>query len=231
MDIYEIKGHTLEYLDSIHCYVVDGVILPSITKILGLKFKDKYKNVKKEVLNKAAKRGTEVHNAIENYCKNGTESELREVKNFKFLKKQYKFEVLGNEIPIIIFDDRGKPIATGRLDLVLKDGEKIGLGDIKRTSVLDKEYLAYQLNLSETCNNLDKCFKSNFGKKCDKCKDNAKIFYKFKLYRIGYQQCYGTEIKFLKGLHLRNEVRKYIDIPINEKAAKELLNEYFKKNN
>ncbi len=38
----------------------------------------------------------------------------------------------------------------------------------------------YQLNLSETCNNLDKCFKSNFGKKCDKCKDNAKIFYKFK---------------------------------------------------
>lgn len=197
MDIYEIKGHTLEYLDSIHCYVVDGVILPSITKILGLKFKDKYKNVKKEVLNKAAKRGTEVHNAIENYCKNGTESELREVKNFKFLKKQYKFEVLGNEIPIIIFDDRGKPIATGRLDLVLKDGEKIGLGDIKRTSVLDKEYLTYQLNL----------------------------------YRIGYQQCYGTEIKFLKGLHLRNEVRKYIDIPINEKAAKELLNEYFKKNN
>lgn len=197
MDIYEIKGHTLEYLDSIHCYVVDGVILPSITKILGLKFKDKYKNVKKEVLNKAAKRGTEVHNAIENYCKNGTESELREVKNFKFLKKQYKFEVLDNEIPIILFDDKGKPIATGRLDLVLKDGEEIGLGDIKRTSVLDKEYLTYQLNL----------------------------------YRIGYQQCYGTEIKFLKGLHLRNEVRKYIDIPINEKAAKELLNEYFKKNN
>ena len=197
MDIYEIKGHTLEYLDSIHCYVVDGVILPSITKILGLKFKDKYKNVKKEVLNKAAKRGTEVHNAIENYCKNGTESELREVKNFKFLKKQYKFEVLDNEIPIILFDDKGKPIATGRLDLVLKDGEEIGLGDIKRTSVLDKEYLTYQLNL----------------------------------YRIGYQQCYGTEIKFLKGLHLRNEVRKYIDIPINEKAAKERLNEYFKKNN
>lgn len=197
MDIYEIKGHTLEYLDSIHCYVVDGVILPSITKILGLKFKDKYKNVKKKVLNKAAKRGTEVHNAIENYCKNGTESELRELKNFKFLKKQYKFEVLDNEIPIIIFDDRGKPIATGRLDLVLKNGEEVGLGDIKRTSVLDKEYLTYQLNL----------------------------------YRIGYQQCYGTEIKFLKGLHLRNEVRKYIDIPINEKAAKELLNEYFKKNN
>ena len=38
----------------------------------------------------------------------------------------------------------------------------------------------YQLNLSETCNNLDKCFKSKFRKKCDKCKDNAKIFYKFK---------------------------------------------------
>ena len=195
METFNIKGYTLEYIDSIHCYVCDGVILPSVTKVLGIKFGKKYKDVDPVVLNKASERGTEVHKAIEEYCKDGVESNLTEVKNFKFLKKQYKFEVLDNEVPILIFKD-DKPVATGRLDLVLRDGENIGLGDIKRTSVLDKEYLAYQLNL----------------------------------YRIGYMQCYGEDIKFLKGVHLRNDTRKYVDIPINEKMALELLDKFLETN-
>ena len=191
MDTYEIKGHTLEYIDEIHCYICDGVILPSVTKILKVKFGDKYKGIDEAVLKRAAEKGNEVHNAIENYCKKGIESDLKELKNFKFLKKQYKFNVLDNEVPILIFKDN-EPVAVGRLDLVLKDGEEVGLGDIKRTSVLDKEYLAYQLNL----------------------------------YRIGYMQSYGKDIKFLKGLHLREDIRKYVNIPINEKMALELLDEY-----
>lgn len=191
MDTYEINGHILEYIDEIHCYICDGIILPSVTKILKVKFGDKYKGIDEAVLKRAAEKGNEVHNAIENYCKKGIESDLKELKNFKFLKKQYKFNVLDNEVPILIFKD-DEPVAVGRLDLVLKDGEEVGLGDIKRTSVLDKEYLAYQLNL----------------------------------YRIGYMQSYGKDIKFLKGLHLREDIRKYVNIPINEKMALELLDEY-----
>lgn len=191
MDTYEINGHILEYIDEIHCYICDGIILPSVTKILKVKFGDKYKGIDEAVLKRAAEKGNEVHNAIENYCKKGIESDLKELKNFKFLKKQYKFNVLDNEVPIIIFKDN-EPVAVGRLDLVLKDGEEVGLGDIKRTSVLDKEYLAYQLNL----------------------------------YRIGYMQSYGKDIKFLKGLHLREDIRKYVNIPINEKMALELLDKY-----
>ena len=191
MDTYEIKGHTIEYIDDIHCYLCDGIILPSVTTILKIKFGNKYKGIDETVLKRASEKGTEVHNAIEKYCKNGIESDLKELKNFKFLKKQYKFNVLDNEVPILIFKD-DEPVATGRLDLVLEDGEQVGLGDIKRTSVLDKEYLAYQLNL----------------------------------YRIGYMQSYGKDIKFLKGLHLREDIRKYVNIPINEKMALELLNEY-----
>ena len=39
MDITkEIAGHTLEYIDDSHTYLVDGVIVPSITQILKLKF-------------------------------------------------------------------------------------------------------------------------------------------------------------------------------------------------
>lgn len=187
----EIKGHTLEYIDSSHTYLVDGIIVPSITQVIKKKFGHKYDGVDPVTLHNASVAGTAVHEAIELYCKTGYEIELPEVRNFKFLQKQYGFKVLDNEVPIIIFDDNDNPICAGRLDLVLQMGDLIGLADIKRTSVLDKEYLAYQLNL----------------------------------YRIGYEQCYGIKIEFLKGVHLRLDKRKFVDIKINEEFVKELLGE------
>ena len=191
MNTWELNGHILEYFDDTHTYLVDGIIVPSITQILKIKFKNKYNGVNEEVLNRASQRGTEVHEAIEKLCKNGEVEDLKEVKNFMFLQKQYKFNVLDNEVPIILFKDE-TPVGAGRLDLVLEENNQLGLGDIKRTSVLDKEYLAYQLNL----------------------------------YKIGYQQCYGKEITFLKGIHLREDVRKYVNIPINEMIVNNLVEEY-----
>lgn len=193
METWNIKGHTVEYLEESHTYLCDGVILPSITQIMKVKFKNKYAGIDESVLNRAAEKGTRVHEAIENYYKLGVEDIIcKELKNMKFLQKQYGFEVIDNEVPIILFKDND-PVACGRLDLVLEKDKQLGLGDIKRTSVLDKEYLAYQLNL----------------------------------YRIGYQQCYDKDIKFLKGVHLREDLRKYVEIPINEKMAIELLEEYY----
>ena len=191
MNSWEIAGHTLEYFDDTHEYLIDGVLVPSITQILKIKFGNKYNGVSQKVLNEAAEKGTAVHEAIEQFCKTGATSDLKEVRNFKFLLKQYKFEVLENEVPIILFKD-DIPIAAGRLDLVIKLDNKTGGADIKRTATLDKEYLAYQLNL----------------------------------YRIGYRQCYGVEWEFLKGIHLRENTRKFVDIPINENMAWKLINDY-----
>lgn len=191
MNTWDINGHILEYIDETHTYLVDGVIVPSITQILKIKFGKKYEGIDKDILKRAADKGTAVHEAIERYCKTGEETDLKEVRNFKFLQKRYKFKVLENEIPIILFKN-DEPIAAGRLDLTLEMDAKVGGGDIKRTSILDKEYLAYQLNL----------------------------------YRIGYRQCYGIEWEFLKGLHLREDVRKFVDLPINENMAWKLVNEY-----
>lgn len=190
-----IDGHLLEYLDDTHTYLVDGVIVPSVTQILKIRFGGKYSHVSRAVLNRAAQRGTEVHQAIQDWCETGKESDLLELRNLKFLQKRYGFEVMENEAPVILWRD-GVPVAAGRLDLVLRDSEgRIGGGDIKRTSTLDKEYLAYQLNL----------------------------------YRIAYEQCYGIEWEFLRGLHLRDNVRKYVEIPINERMAIELVEEYLEK--
>lgn len=193
METWEIKGHIVEYIDEIHTYLVDGVIVPSITQILKVKFSNKYANVNSYVLQRASELGTATHKAIEDYCKLGIETDCKELEGFKSLQNEFGFEVIDNEVPIILFYN-GVPVACGRLDLVLGD-KVLCLGDIKRTSVLDKEYLTYQLNL----------------------------------YRIGYQQCYDNEIKGLKGLHLREDVRKYVDIPINEEMALDLLKQYLEK--
>ena len=196
METVEIKGGVLEYIDETHTYLYDGVVLPSITQLLKVKFGNKYNGIPKETLERASVQGTAVHKAIEDYEQDGIENNLPELRNYKFLKKAYNFDCIDNEVPVVLFNN-DEAVACGRLDLVLQEGEQIGLGDIKRTSALDKNYLAYQLNL----------------------------------YRIAYQQCYGTQIEFLRGLHLREDTRKYVNLPINENLAYEILNEYFKENN
>lgn len=190
MELFEIKGGVLEYIDETHTYIYDGVVLPSITQLLKAKFGSKYDRVPDKVLNRASVQGTAVHKAIEEYEQQGIESDLVELRNYKFLKKKYNFECIDNEVPVVLFVNN-EAVACGRLDLVLTEDGKVGLGDIKRTSTLDKNYLAYQLNL----------------------------------YRIAYQQCYDTDIEFLRGIHLREDVRKYVTLPINERLVDEILKE------
>lgn len=193
IEVFEVKGGVLEYIDETHTYLYEGVVLPSITQVLKVKFGGKYDGIPKATLERAAERGSEVHKAIEDFEKHGIECDLPELRNWKFLKKAYQFVCLNNEVPVVLFQD-DEPIAAGRLDLVLGENGVIGLGDIKRTATLDKNYLAYQLNL----------------------------------YRIAYQQCYDTDISFLRGVHLRNDVRKYITLPINENLAYEVINQFYK---
>ena len=190
-----INGRTLEYYDSHHVYICDGVLVPSITRLLKFKFPNKYGNVRKDVLKRASQKGTALHDAIEKFCQTGEEADLKEVRNFKFLQDRYGFEVCENELPVILFND-GKPIGAGRLDMVIRMNDKQGIADIKRTFKLDREYLAYQLNL----------------------------------YRLACMQSYGVSIDFLKGIHLREDTRKLVDIPINETMTYELINEYLEAN-
>lgn len=191
METFNIKGGTLEYFDETHTYLYEGLMLPSVSQILGAKYKNEYSNVPPTVLDNAAQRGTAVHKAIENYNNSGYDDGSEAVRNFKFLQKQYGFEVLDSELPLVIFKD-DFPIACGRLDMTMLIDGKTGIADIKTVSALNKEKIAYQLNL----------------------------------YRIGLMQSYGVDAKFLKIIHLRDGIRKFIDSPINEGMTWELVNEY-----
>ena len=193
METFSIKGGTLEYFDDTHTYLYDGLMLPSVSQILGTKYRNEYASVPPAVLNNAAKRGTAVHKAIENFNVSGYDDGSEAVRNFKFLQKQYGFEVLDSELPIVIFKD-DMPIACGRLDMTMLMDGKTGIADIKTVSALNKEKIAYQLNL----------------------------------YRIGLMQSYGVDAKFLKIIHLRDGIRKVIDIPVNECMAWEIIEEYYR---
>ena len=143
---WKIAGSVLEFYPETHTYLYEGLMLPSVSQILGMKYKNEYASVPPAVLNNAAQRGTAVHKAIENYNNSGYDDGSEAVRNFKFLQKQYGFEVLDSELPLVIFKD-DMPIACGRLDMtMLMDGET-GIADIKTVSTLNKEKIAYQLNL------------------------------------------------------------------------------------
>lgn len=146
MEKFSIKGSTLEYFDETHTYLYEGLMLPSVSQILGVKYKNDYASVPPAVLNNAAKRGTAVHKAIENFNVSGYDDGSEAVRNFKFLQKQYGFEVLDSELPIVIFKD-DMPIACGRLDMTMLIDGQTGIADIKTVSALNKEKIAYQLNL------------------------------------------------------------------------------------
>lgn len=146
MYTWTINGHTLEFIDESHTYLVDGEVVPSVTQLLNRKFGHKYDNIPAETLKKAAEYGTMVHKVVEEYCTKKKESDIRELHDFKFLKKYYGFTVYKNELPIIL-EFGGKTYA-GRLDLILKtNGKRYAVADIKTTATLDKEYLGHQLNL------------------------------------------------------------------------------------
>lgn len=196
MQSWDINGGTLEYDEDTHTYIYEGIILPSITQIMKIKFGKKYDGIDSNILNRAADKGTEIHGAIEHLCKTGEKKDFKEVRNFLFLQKHYKFKVIDNEVPVVLFKDN-IPIAAGRLDMVMELNGELCLADIKRTSTLDKDYLGYQLNL----------------------------------YRLAYQQCYNKEIKGLRGIHLREDTRKFVPIPIKEKLAWELVEEYLRSEN
>lgn len=185
-----INGHTLEFMENTHTYICDGVIVPCVSDILAYKFND-YKGVSQEVLNKASQLGTILHRSIECFEQQGIKSDLKEFKNYLFLKKQFKFENIANELPVL-YEKGGRVLFVGTLDQIITIDGKLGINDFKRVSAPNKNKIAYQLNL----------------------------------YKMAYEQSYGKKIEFLSFTHLREDVRKFHELPINEKATEDLLSEF-----
>ena len=185
----EINGHIVEFIPEIHKYIVDGVIVPCVSDILAYKFND-YAGVSREVLKRASDKGTELHKAIEDYEQDDQLSDLKEFKNYIFLKRHFKFENIENEVPVL-YEKDGRVLFVGTLDQIIEMDGKLGINDFKRVSAPNKDKIAYQLNF----------------------------------YKMAYEQSYNKKIDFIAFTQLREDVRKFRQLPINEEMAINLLNE------
>lgn len=140
--------NNIEYIDSEHLYLYNGVIIPSTTQLLGKIFPNKYKNVPEYILSNKAIYGTMVHNAIQELEETNTHKTTNNlyadisIAQYEDLKAEYDIQVEKQE-EIVCY----KGLYAGRFDIYGKIENIISLCDIKTTAELDIEYCKYQLNL------------------------------------------------------------------------------------
>lgn len=140
----------IEYIDEIHTYLYNGVIIKSVTQILQEKlFKDKYKDVPDFILEKKAKYGSKVHSIIEKIENNEEYEESsvyiqESIKQYEEIKSKHKIKVISQE-QVVCYKD----IYAGKYDMIAKAGNDICLVDIKTTYEVDEEYLSWQLSMYE----------------------------------------------------------------------------------
>lgn len=144
----------LEFKEDTHTYSIDGVVLPSVTQIISEIMPNKYKGINKRVLDEKAKFGTTGHKIIEAL----DVSDLESAKNHVRTIENKSLEICLREYLRLISKHNIKPyvhelsvhygyIYAGTLDMVAGVNKDLSLIDIKFTSTLDKEYLAWQLGM------------------------------------------------------------------------------------
>lgn len=144
----------IKFIKEQHLYLVDGILVKSVTQILQLIFPDKYKNVDEKILNKKASFGTEGHSIIEkldvsdiNIAKNQALTIKNKdlevcIREYLRLVEKHKIEPLEHEKMVSY-----KYLFCGTLDLIANIEGTRSLCDIKFTAELDKEYLSWQLGM------------------------------------------------------------------------------------
>ncbi len=131
----------IDYIDATHQYMVDGILVPSVSQLVAYATGDIYKNIPESILEQARVHGTAVHDAIENYERSGNtiEEYAKEIEAYIGLKEKYILNVKDME-QIVHYKNH----FCGRYDILDQEGT---LWDIKTTSKYHEENLAWQLGL------------------------------------------------------------------------------------
>ena len=127
-----------------HTYHLDGVVLQGITgTLIRRAFPDKYKDVDPEVLAEAARKGHELHEAIQNFDRFGIASDDERMKNYTELKQCSGLVTVENEY--LVSDNEHY---ASSIDVVMENLTcDVVLVDIKTTYTLDRASTALQLSV------------------------------------------------------------------------------------
>lgn len=144
----------LEFIESDHIYLKNGILVKSVTQILQLIFPDKYKNINSKILEKKSIFGTRGHSIIEHLNLDDAKDVDKTIldidnkdleiciREYVRLVKTFKITPLEQEIRVSY-----KYLYAGTLDMTADIDGKYSLCDIKFTAELDKEYLSWQLGM------------------------------------------------------------------------------------
>ena len=132
----------IEYLDDIHTYLANGVIIPSVSQLVAFATGNDYSFIPKHILKNACDFGTDIHGAIEQYFDIGAlitfDEPYRNLAFEEFLK--LKDDIKNPKCEMMIdFEER----YAGRIDML--DGDV--LIDTKTNSKLNIPHLEWQLGL------------------------------------------------------------------------------------
>lgn len=126
-----------------HTYTLDGKTLISVTQLMekhGLS--PNYNGVDEDTLKTSAERGTLIHKEIEDYIKKGEIGFTEECAQFVSYVRENKVDIKGSEITF------HNDIVAGTCDLIINSRKGyLIVADIKTTSTLHKESVAWQLSL------------------------------------------------------------------------------------
>ena len=140
----ELIKSPVDFNPEAHTYTLDGVRLQGITGMLERQlFPRKYENVPQEVLDRAAERGSFVHEVCELVDELGITHESPEAQNYRRMKTDLH---LVHEASEYLVSDN-KHFASC-IDKVYRTGETtFSLADIKTTYRLDLDYVRWQLSV------------------------------------------------------------------------------------
>lgn len=133
----ELDG--LRFEENGHRYVLHGTDIPSVSQIMAPLSHIEYKDIDKSILDKAAKRGTGIHNCIENYIKYGVRDFDPEYQGYAngFMEwwNQNNPEVIGSEYRVY----HSVLMYAGTIDLLAYINGELCLIDYKTTyRLIDK---------------------------------------------------------------------------------------------
>lgn len=140
----KLKNCGVKFNQEKHEYWLNGKQLQGITGVLERRlFPDKYKFVSKELMERAAERGTFIHEQIELADSLGVKPDVTEVQNYQKLKEEYGLKILENEYTVSDLENYATNI-DGVYDV---EENVVDIADYKTTSKFDKESVSWQLSI------------------------------------------------------------------------------------
>ena len=164
----------IEFIESQHIYLKDGIVIPSVTQIIHKIMPNKYQGIPQEILTRKAEFGTKGHKIIEILGNKAS--------NLEYSHQYINDLADSNEINMdmwyrlesyldLVFERKLKPLEqeklvsykyeyAGTLDMIAEIDGIRSLCDVKFTYKLDKEYLSWQLGMYQlACNEIfTKCY-------------------------------------------------------------------------